>query len=353
MTTSYIAHRALTTSGGSGTPTLGTVSGESTIPASLSNADLTIDGSGIGIYNGEYHVKVTATAGAESINGIIPVTVTGKVPLPVINSFTCDPISITEGSSSTLNWSVLGAVSLSIGQGVGTVTGTSFVVTPVSTTTYTLTATNSGGSVTATTTVSVTAIPYPIIEMPQDQFGGYGPFPYAGGSKTLIYRCYNVTSLIFETYALEHGSLSSLISSENIAFNSQYGYGFQKVVTVGSHLPPFHYIVYRLRGFNSELPGQESFRDTTIGCTSVQSFSASPVIWTDGGNVTLTIVADTGQSYHIAAFNGYNNIIETINVGELRTFIKNPAAQWYRLYSFQLDDPDAWVLNCNGTSSHL
>ena len=78
---------------------------------------------------------------------------------PVISSFTATPSTITSGSSSTLAWSVSGATSVSISQGVGAVTGSSTTVSPTSTTTYTLTATNSGGSATAAAMVTVSAAP--------------------------------------------------------------------------------------------------------------------------------------------------------------------------------------------------
>jgi hypothetical protein len=79
---------------------------------------------------------------------------------PVISSFTATPSAINSGQSSTLAWSVTGATSLSIDQGIGTVTGlTSRVVTPAATTTYTLTATNSAGSATRQVLLSVNPPP--------------------------------------------------------------------------------------------------------------------------------------------------------------------------------------------------
>ncbi len=80
---------------------------------------------------------------------------------PTISSFLSNPTSITAGQSVTLSWSVAGATSLSIDQGIGDVTNiTSKVVTPTATTTYTLTATNSAGSVSkSVTTVVSTAAP--------------------------------------------------------------------------------------------------------------------------------------------------------------------------------------------------
>jgi hypothetical protein len=76
---------------------------------------------------------------------------------PSISSFTASPSSITTGQSTLLSWSVSGtpAPTLSINNGVGTVTGTSKSVSPSQTTTYILTATNSAGTATANTTVTV------------------------------------------------------------------------------------------------------------------------------------------------------------------------------------------------------
>ncbi|WNG59288.1 hypothetical protein F0U59_34625 [Archangium gephyra] len=102
---------------------------------------------------GTYRVRATSVADtaryAESV-----VTVT-KPPPPTIQAFTAAVSAINVGESTTLNWEVAGATSLSIEPDVGAVTGTSVTVTPATTTTYTLTATNEGGSVTATTTVTV------------------------------------------------------------------------------------------------------------------------------------------------------------------------------------------------------
>ena len=83
---------------------------------------------------------------------------------PVISSFTATSATISAGASATLNWSVTGASSLSIDNGVGTVTGSSTNVSPTSTTTYTLTATNSAGATaTAKTSVTVTVASGPVI----------------------------------------------------------------------------------------------------------------------------------------------------------------------------------------------
>jgi hypothetical protein len=78
---------------------------------------------------------------------------------PTITSFTATPTTLpTTGGSVTLAWTVGGATSLSINQGVGSVTplttgSTTAQVT--ATTTFTLSATNSGGTTTSTAQVNV------------------------------------------------------------------------------------------------------------------------------------------------------------------------------------------------------
>src|ERR1700751_1844294 len=73
---------------------------------------------------------------------------------PVITSFAASPSWVTSGQTSTLNWSVTGATSLSIAP-IGAVSGTSTQVTPVADTNYTLTATNQYGSTQAQATLAV------------------------------------------------------------------------------------------------------------------------------------------------------------------------------------------------------
>jgi uncharacterized protein YkwD/chitodextrinase len=77
---------------------------------------------------------------------------------PTILSFSAAPTSVVQGTSSTLSWSVNGATTITIDNGIGDVTSvTSKQVSPAQTTVYTLTASNSAGTVTAQATVTVTA----------------------------------------------------------------------------------------------------------------------------------------------------------------------------------------------------
>ncbi len=93
-----------------------------------------------------------ASLGRAPISGIQIVGNTS--PPPVIVSFTSSLMFFTPGDSVTLDWTITGATSASIDQGVGNVALTgSTVVTPTTTTTYTLTALNGTTPVTAEVTV--------------------------------------------------------------------------------------------------------------------------------------------------------------------------------------------------------
>ncbi len=76
---------------------------------------------------------------------------------PTITSFVATPEVIAPGATATLAWTVDGASTLSLDQGLGAVTGDHVAVTPAVTTQYRLTATNAAGSATADVTVIVDA----------------------------------------------------------------------------------------------------------------------------------------------------------------------------------------------------
>lgn len=164
-----------TSSGGSSAPTISsfsasaatiTAGGSSTLSWSVSNATSISINNGVGAVTGTSvsvspaattTYTLTATNASGSASSTATVTV---VPAPVISAFQASPATIVLGGRSTLNWTVSGASTLSIDNGVGTVTGTSIGVSPTITVIYTLTATNAAGSsTTATTTVTVTAAP--------------------------------------------------------------------------------------------------------------------------------------------------------------------------------------------------
>jgi hypothetical protein len=111
---------------------------------------------------------------------------------PTITSFSASPATIHRGESSTLSWNVTGATSLSIDNGVGTVTGATGTksVSPTETTTYKLTATNADGTKTMNTTVTIQLVPPTI-----DAFTATPASIKLGDSSTLSWTVTNGTTI--------------------------------------------------------------------------------------------------------------------------------------------------------------
>ena len=100
-----------------------------------------------------FTLTASNTAGTASATTAVTVALQAA---PTIASFTATPASLpTGGGPVTLSWVTTDATTLSIDNGVGTVTGTSAVVNVAANTTFTLTATNAAGAVTQTTGVAV------------------------------------------------------------------------------------------------------------------------------------------------------------------------------------------------------
>ena len=107
-----------------------------------------------------------ASNSAGSVQRTVTIYVSAPAPpptptLPVINSFTANPASVTAGSCSNLSWSTTGATSATVTPGGAQPVNGNTPVCPAGTTTYTLTVTNAAGSVTGTVTVLVTGAPPP------------------------------------------------------------------------------------------------------------------------------------------------------------------------------------------------
>jgi chitodextrinase len=122
-----------------------------------------ITGSPFTVVNGDNTLYFEGTSGAYSVSQSGGGGGSGNgggsgAQAPAITSFTAKPAAIAPGATATLSWTVTGnpTPSLSINNGVGTVTGSSITVSPKATTTYTLTATNSSGNTSANTAVTVT-----------------------------------------------------------------------------------------------------------------------------------------------------------------------------------------------------
>ena len=129
---------------------------------SANATSLSID-QGIGAVNGpsgsvSVSPAATTTYTITATNGTATATATATVNAPLSVALSANPDNIAPGGSSKLTWASQGAVSLSIDQGVGAVTGAtgSTTVTPTQNTTYTITALDAqGNSTTASATVNV------------------------------------------------------------------------------------------------------------------------------------------------------------------------------------------------------
>jgi hypothetical protein len=143
--------------------------------------------------------------------------------LPVINSFAASPSSISAGGSSTLSWTVTGAKTVSIDQGVGYVTFTTGTktVSPKSTTIYRLTATNDTGSSSATAQVTVAggssaaSTDLPVIEY----FTASPAVINRGSSSTLSWNASNATSVTIDNGIGSVASSGSIVTSPSATTN--------------------------------------------------------------------------------------------------------------------------------------
>jgi endoglucanase len=112
-----------------------------------------------------YTLNCTGTGG--SANASATVTVNAATPAPTV-TLTANPVTITAGGSSTLQWSTTNATSCTASGGWNGSEATSGTksVTPSATTTYTLTCSGAGGSSDASATITVNpATPKPTVTL--------------------------------------------------------------------------------------------------------------------------------------------------------------------------------------------
>ena len=186
---------------------------------------------------------LTATRGSQSTTATATVTVNNGGGLPIIVAFTANPASIPQGGNSTLSWQVQNATTVTIDNGVGTVSpaGTRSV-SPGATTTYTLTATNGIGNVAAQATVTVTGGPKII------SFTATPPSITSGGSSVLACNATNASSVNINgtTFNANSGTLTvspAQTTTYTCIATGQNGQTDQQQVTVTVTVPPGPVIV--------------------------------------------------------------------------------------------------------------
>jgi hypothetical protein len=159
--------------------------GSSQLTWSVVGADTVSIDQGVGAVTGRTSTQVTplttttytlhARNAAGSATARVTVALQQPSDWPTIHSFTATPSTVSAGGAAILSWEVTGASTLSLDHGIGTVSGSSRVVSPAVTTTYTLTATNARGSVGASVVVTVTPADVDVI----DDFSADDRFNYA------------------------------------------------------------------------------------------------------------------------------------------------------------------------------
>ncbi|GBC62894.1 hypothetical protein DENIS_3878 [Desulfonema ishimotonii] len=169
----------------------------STLSWTVENADTVTIDNGIGAVNvsGTQAVSptetttytLTATGPGGTQTASVTVTVTADQPAPGI-TFSADPTEIAAGASATLSWTVENADTVTIDNGIGTVSvsGTQAVF-PAETTTYTLTATGPGGTATASVTIQVNGTS----DLPSVTFTASPVSIAKGGTATLSWSSIN------------------------------------------------------------------------------------------------------------------------------------------------------------------
>ena len=134
---------------------------------------------------------ITATNSAGSKTATATLTVNPIISKPGV-TFGVSPQTITTGKSASLSWSVTGATSIIIDNGIGSVSASgSQSVSPTQTTTYTITATNSAGSTIAQVTVSVNMPP----ATPTASISASPQVITSGSSTTLTWSTSNASSV--------------------------------------------------------------------------------------------------------------------------------------------------------------
>ena len=180
-----------------------------------------------------YSYATFSATGPGTVTITPTLTVACSNTAPVIGAFTASPASITSGQGSVLSWSLSGADTVSIDNGIGpesNASSSSATVSPSQTTSYTLTAINYIGTTTAQTTVTVTAPPSGggggggVISAPSIRFFSASPASMLSGQSSTLSWSLTGASTISITPAVGTGSLNPLSGTATITPTSTTTY---------------------------------------------------------------------------------------------------------------------------------
>jgi len=279
-----------------------------------------------------YVFKLTVT-NTDKLSGSATTTVSTTSPgLTNILVFQATPAQIAPGASSTLNWVVQNATTVTISPTVGSVNATSgtFAVTPTATQIYTLTAVGPAGTVTATATVTVTTTP---VTGPQILRFDASPLTIApNGTSTLSWATANATSVTISGLGAEalNGSVSTPALTTTTTYtltatNSSGSVTAPITITVGSTTVP-QVVVFSASpqtinaGQSSQLCWQ------VIGATTINI--SGGVGSNVAANACAAVSPQATTTYTLTATNaaGSINASVTVNVGstQILQFSANP-----------------------------
>ncbi|HTS65214.1 MAG TPA: OmpA family protein [Candidatus Acidoferrales bacterium] len=276
-----------------------------------------------------FKLTVTNTDGLSN-SAVTRVSTTSPTSASIVR-FDATPASIGAGQSSTLNWVVQGATSISINNGIGTVAATgSTTVSPTQTTTYTLTATGPAGTVTASATVTVGA---PGTGNPQIIRYEASPLSIApGGSSTLSWTTTGAaTASISGVGDVPVNGSTTVSPTQTTTYTLTATSSDGKTVTAPVTVTVTSGTVPQIVVFVATPQNIDAGQSTKLcwqvtGATSIQ---IQPGVGTNlNANDCATVSPTTTTTYTLTATNSTGQIQGnvTVNVGQVRilSFTANP-----------------------------
>ena len=289
-----------------------------------------------GLQGQTYAFRLTVK-NTDGLQGSATTTVSIQAASPVsILVFQATPSQIVPGASSTLNWVVQNASTVTIspnpaGSGNFNANSGSTVVTPSTTTTYTMTATGAGGTVTATAVVTVT--PNPVVAPQIIMFNGSPLSITAGGTSTLSWTTTGATSVTINGLGSEplNGSASTpaLTTATTYTLTATGASGSAVTAVITITVVPVQ--IPQIVVFSAS-PQTINAGQTSSLCWQVNGGTSITISGGVGSNLASnscqTVSPQTTTTYTLTATNasGQNQASVTINVGstQILQFSANP-----------------------------
>jgi hypothetical protein len=245
---------------------------------------------------------------------------------PVINSFSASPANISAGEFSTLNWTVTGAATVSIDQGIGNVALTGKrVVAPAETTTYILTALSATGSTTATTQVIVTGVAPPPTPTGPPVINSFIASPNNisyGASTSLSWSVSDATSVTIDNGVGAVGSSGNTIvlpattTTYTLTASNAAGSDTETaLVTVsGAPSPIGMPVINYFTASPPVVPGATGSTFLRWSASDATAVSIEPGIGAVASSGTMLVSISASTDFILAATNAYGTTYRTVSV---------------------------------------